>query len=87
MYYVARRRGEASSLSENHFELRKIHWLLAGFGIEELGQPIAKEQLNRSCGAIAMLGDKDIRDVLLVGLWMLELIPIDEHHDVRILLE
>ena len=55
-------------------------------GIFELGKLRAEDQFDRADGTITMLGDDDLCDILLLGLFFVLVGAVDEHDDVCVLL-
>ncbi len=63
------------------------------FSSRALGQVIEAHvcamelQFDHTNGAVALLANDDFRDSLLLGMRIVILVPVDEHHQVRVLLD
>src|SRR5687767_4358125 len=55
--------------------------------VEELRDVVAEHQFEVADRAVALLGDDDLRDALLFGLFVVDLVAVDEADDVRVLLD
>src|ERR1051326_6348821 len=62
-----------------------FHLLAIHPEVEELGRALQEQQLDLPGRAIAMLGHDNVGDALLVGVWVVLLVTIDEQHHVGIL--
>src|SRR5713101_8327613 len=57
------------------------------FVVEKLGDVVSENELEIADGTVALLGDDDFRDALLLGVFVVELVAIDERHQVGVLLD
>src|SRR5688500_4897728 len=55
--------------------------------IEELGDVVAEDELEVADGAVALLGDDDLGDALLFRVLVVDLVAVDEAHQVGVLLD
>src|SRR3972149_11854655 len=60
---------------------------VARLGVLELGQRLAEDEFDAADGPVAMFGDDDLGDVLLKGVVVVGVRPVDEEHDVGILFQ
>jgi hypothetical protein len=58
-----------------------------GSEVGELRVALQERELHRVGGAVAVLGQDHFREPLLIGLVVVVLVPIDEGHKVRVLLD
>src|SRR5436190_15823354 len=58
-------------------------WLV----VEELGDVVAEDELEVADGAVALLADDDLGDALLLGVLVVDLVTVDECHEIGILLD
>src|SRR5205085_3314507 len=55
--------------------------------VEELGDVVAEDELEVADGAVALLADDDLGDALLLGILVVDLVAVDEGHEVGVLLD
>src|SRR5690349_1959734 len=67
------------SLSRQVIRLRLV--------VEELGDVVAEDELEIADGAVALLGDDDLGDALLLRLLVVHLVAIDERDEIGVLLD
>src|SRR6266496_6853041 len=56
-------------------------------GILKLCQLVTENQFHASHGAIAMLCDNDLSNILFYSIFLILIRAINKHHDIRVLLE
>ena len=60
---------------------------MLGREIGELGKPFEEGELLGSDRPIAVLGEDDLREPLVVGLLVVVLVAVEEHDEVGVLLD
>src|SRR5258705_499082 len=55
--------------------------------IEELRDVVSEDELEVADRAVALLRDDDLRDALLLGFLVVDLVAVDETDDVRVLFD
>src|SRR5215213_9294770 len=61
-------------------------WAGVELQIGEARRAVEEAEVDRTYGTVAMLGDDDLGDALLLRVILVLVFPIDEDNDVRILL-
>src|SRR4051812_35063285 len=55
------------------------------FEVKELGGPLVEQQRDLPGRAVAMLGDVDLGDALLLAVFVVIIVAVDEHHKICVL--
>src|SRR5690606_5014093 len=61
--------------------------LLEELEVGKARRAIEEAQVDRANGTVPVLGDDELGDALLVGVLIVVLVAVDEHHDVGVLLD
>src|SRR3954470_2263825 len=67
--------------------LRRRQVLRLRLVVEELGDVVAEDELEVADRAVALLADDDLGDPLLLGVLVVDLVAIDEGHEIGVLLD
>src|SRR5215207_604706 len=57
------------------------------FEVEELGGALVEQQRDLAGRAVTVLRDVQIGDALLLAVLVVVIVPVDEHHEVGVLLD
>src|SRR5438552_9988441 len=81
----------ASADTQNEFgwvrDYRNLLGTRAPVEVLEARELLQEGELDRARGAVALLADDDLRQAAVLVGGLVLLLPVDEHHDVRVLLQ